>query len=176
MPATVRQINPDPERHSRKCTICNHEKREEIDEKYLEWFPIGEICNEFGVEERNLYRHVNALGLDEKQRQNSARYLQRIMARIPLDQITPSDALTAARLLLQMDGKLITRVDQKTEVTNQGMSREERLAEYRQTLEEVARVTASVNRQQETNLENDTPEGSSTETKSTRHPLGPKKF
>lgn len=130
MPATISKITPDPERHSRKCSICNHEKLEEIDEKYLDWSPIGDICNEFNIEERNLYRHVQALGLDEKKRQNSARYLQRIMEKIPLDQINASDAIAAARLLLQMEGKLVNKVDQVSRVEYQGVPKEERKKQY----------------------------------------------
>lgn len=173
MSATISQITPDPERHSRKCSICNHEKREEIDEKYLEWVPVGEICNEFNIEERNLYRHVNALGLDEKQRQNSARYLQRVMARIPLDQVTPSDALTAARLLLQMRGELINKVEQNTMLEHKGLTREEREKEFERTLQIVKKVTEE---EREGNLENETLEDSPVEAKPTKHPLGLKKF
>lgn len=178
MPATIKNITPDPERHARKCTICHHERREEIDEKYLDWSPIGDICSEFNIEERNLYRHVQALGLDEKKRQNSARYLQRIMERVPLDQINASDAIAAARLLLQMEGKLVNKVDQVSRIEYPGVPKKERDKKYAEILKIVreGKLPEGYETEEENTSLPPTLEEHPPEFRSTRHPLGLKKF
>ncbi len=94
------------ERHSRKCKVCNHKKRKEMEEDYLRWRPVKEILAEYTIPERSFYRHTQALGLDEKKHKNRRRYYLKIMERASLNNVRVSEALAAAKLLEQVEGKL----------------------------------------------------------------------
>ena len=58
-------------RHQYNCTVCAHEKREEIEADFLSWKSPIRIAQEYGLADRqNVYRHAYALGLFEKRRRN----------------------------------------------------------------------------------------------------------
>jgi transposase-like protein len=97
---------PDRERHRRKCSICNHAKHEEIELAYLEWETVSEICQQHGITERALYRHVKALELDQKKITNRKRFYLKVMERACLDEVSPTEAIAAGKLLEQIEGRI----------------------------------------------------------------------
>jgi hypothetical protein len=59
------------ERHARKCQICNHPDREEIDQEFLRWQHPIFIAEEFNLPEtRIIYGHARATGLLDRRGQN----------------------------------------------------------------------------------------------------------
>src|SRR5690348_5524247 len=59
------------ERHRRKCSICNHPDREEIEERFTHWRNLGSIVEDFNLDDiRVIYRHAHATGLYEQRRRN----------------------------------------------------------------------------------------------------------
>jgi hypothetical protein len=51
-------------RHARKCAVCRHPQREEIEVAFLLWHNPSIIAADFGLaDRRNLYRHAQATGL-----------------------------------------------------------------------------------------------------------------
>jgi hypothetical protein len=71
----------DPERHARKCTICQSANREDIEDAYLNWLGPEWISRMFTeVRDRMvLYRHAHATGLHEFRRRNLRAALDRIL-------------------------------------------------------------------------------------------------
>jgi hypothetical protein len=65
---------PDPsalDYHQRKCKICNHPQREEIEEDFINWCKADEIVDVYQLEGyRAVYRHAHATGLFERRRLN----------------------------------------------------------------------------------------------------------
>src|SRR5690348_16819302 len=59
------------ERHRRKCSICNHPDREEIEERFTHWRNLGSIVKDFNLDDiRVIYRHAHATGLYDVRRRN----------------------------------------------------------------------------------------------------------
>jgi hypothetical protein len=59
------------ERHARKCQICKHPDREEIDQEFLRWQHPIYIAEEFNLPEtRIIYGHARATGLFDRRGQN----------------------------------------------------------------------------------------------------------
>jgi len=59
------------ERHRRKCSICNHPDREEIEERFTHWRNLGSIVEDFNLDDiRVIYRHAHATGLYDVRRRN----------------------------------------------------------------------------------------------------------
>src|SRR5690348_2129980 len=59
------------ERHRRKCSICNHPDREEIEERFTHWRNLGSIVEDFHLDDiRVIYRHAHATGLYDVRRRN----------------------------------------------------------------------------------------------------------
>jgi hypothetical protein len=59
----------DRERHERKCFICHHPDRAEIDDDILHWCNPGNITFKYNLNDyRCIYRHAHATGLMERRR------------------------------------------------------------------------------------------------------------
>lgn len=54
-----------------KCSVCNHENCDLIEELYLRWNKDKEIAKEFGLVLADLKRHVEALDLTTKKMKNT---------------------------------------------------------------------------------------------------------
>ena len=68
------------DRHSRKCTICNHPERESIDEAFLHWSRSERIVRDYNLPSLStLYRHAHACGLWNLRRIKIRRALDRII-------------------------------------------------------------------------------------------------
>ena len=71
---------PTEDRHSRKCTICNHPDREDIDTAFLHWAPTEHIVRDFDLPSLSaLYRHAHARGLWNLRRSHIRHALDRII-------------------------------------------------------------------------------------------------
>jgi hypothetical protein len=68
------------ERHARKCTICCHPEREDIEDEFLHWHFPNAIAVSFDLgDERVVYRHARATGLMAQRRDNCQAALDRIV-------------------------------------------------------------------------------------------------
>ncbi len=80
---------PSPERHSRKCAICNHSDREAIDEAFLHWANVPTIVRDYKLPcVSSLYRHAHAVGLWQRRRNAVCSALDRIIEKV--DAANPS--------------------------------------------------------------------------------------
>ena len=60
-----RPVNMD--RHKRNCTICSHEKRDEIEHEFVNWTGASAITKAYGLADRTtVYRHAHAFDLFAK--------------------------------------------------------------------------------------------------------------
>jgi hypothetical protein len=68
-PRVPRRALTDRERHERKCFICHHPDRAEIDDDILHWCNPGNITFKYHLNDyRCIYRHAHATGLMERRR------------------------------------------------------------------------------------------------------------
>jgi hypothetical protein len=84
VPMNESRIVPDPaalERHRRKCQVCRHPDREDIEWEYTEWFKPSAIARHYQIDERSLYRHLEAVGLTSRRRANLRGVLENILQR-----------------------------------------------------------------------------------------------
>jgi hypothetical protein len=98
----TRNGNPqpiDPERHARKCSICQSENREAIDDAYLDWLSpdwISRMFEEIGSR-MVVYRHAQATGLKEFRRRNLRSALDRILEQVQGANVSGDCALRAIK-------------------------------------------------------------------------------
>jgi hypothetical protein len=69
------------ERHIRKCQICRHPDREEMEQEYEDWVRVSRIARHYKVDDSSLHRHLTAVGLVAKRRNNVRVVLERILER-----------------------------------------------------------------------------------------------
>lgn len=71
---TSEAIEPttDPlDRHRRKCQVCHHPDREEIEEEFVNWRTAWHLADAYGIQDyRSIYRHATATGLIHARRAN----------------------------------------------------------------------------------------------------------
>jgi hypothetical protein len=71
------------ERHEAKCTICNHEDREEIDEDFVHWLNPYRIAARYTLHDRSaVYRHARATGLYELRRTHMQFILEHVLEQV----------------------------------------------------------------------------------------------
>src|SRR5690348_5915372 len=89
---------PDLARHRRKCVVCNHPDRQEIEEQFIEWRGPGDIANDFQIEEaRYIRRHARALGLYARRRENYLFTLDNLLERSDEIELTAAAYIKAVR-------------------------------------------------------------------------------
>jgi hypothetical protein len=81
--------------HARKCSICRHPRRGEIEEAFLAWDCVSTITAEFQLSGRAaLYRHARAVGLLAGRNRGLRGALARIIEKAEM--VVP-DAMTIVR-------------------------------------------------------------------------------
>ena len=92
------RLTPDFLRHARKCWICRHPRREEIESDYLVWRNPRQIMREYGLAHHAaIYRHAHATGLASRRRENAYSVLDSIVEQVDEVQVTGSTILRAMR-------------------------------------------------------------------------------
>lgn len=78
-----------PERHKRKCEICNHPDREKIEAAFLRWVSSQLIVSEHNLAHRRcIYRHAHATGLYALRRLKFRCVVERIIEEV--DRVSPT--------------------------------------------------------------------------------------
>jgi hypothetical protein len=90
-------------RHARRCTVCHHEDRPEIEDDFLHWRASTEIAAEYNLPDRRaVYRHARATGLYRRRMKNMRVACSYIAEHA--DRVTPNaknvlDAIRACALI-----------------------------------------------------------------------------
>jgi|SRR5580658_5800830 hypothetical protein len=88
---------PAEERHRRKCLICRHPDREEIEEEFVNWHDVWYLAKHYNISDhRSIYRHARATGLIVRRRENMRQVLDSIIERRP-DRVTADSVIRAIR-------------------------------------------------------------------------------
>lgn len=102
---------PNPGRHRTICKVCNHDKREKIEQDWVSWGNTSRIAQEFNVTRDSLYRHAHACGLFGKSRQNVRKALERIIEQAETVEVNASAVVAAIQAYTKINdaGKWIER-------------------------------------------------------------------
>jgi hypothetical protein len=101
-------------RHSRNCSICGHQSREEIEREFINWTGPKAIAKEFGLRDRTaIYRHAHALDLFSKRQRNIRAALEKIIERAGEVEVTAAAVVAAVQAYgrLNAQGQWIDRVE-----------------------------------------------------------------
>jgi|SRR5271169_737795 len=119
-------------RHSRKCFICHHPQRAEIEDDFLNWHGPNGIVKDYQLPHYSvIYRHANALGLRARRNENIRTVLDIIVEQAETAPITANAILRAIRAYscLQDDGtwvelpkKVVYQTERKAAAASRRMS------------------------------------------------------
>jgi transcription initiation factor TFIIIB Brf1 subunit/transcription initiation factor TFIIB len=104
----LRKPKPNLLRHSRKCRICKHPRRAEIEFDFLVWRSLDDIRYKFGLAHHSaIYRHAHALGLTTRRLQNARMALDYLVERVERAPVTGNTIIRAIRAYscLSRDGQ-----------------------------------------------------------------------
>jgi hypothetical protein len=91
---------PDAEivRHTRKCRICNHPRRAELEQDFLNWRNPHEMVEEYELAHHSaIYRHAQALGLTAQRVENACAALDLIVEKVEDAHVTGHTIIRAMR-------------------------------------------------------------------------------
>jgi hypothetical protein len=86
------------DRHQRKCTVCHHPPRKEIEQEYLRWRSPAAIAREYGLTgPTTIYRHVHATGIFARRRARLRLALDPLVERVTEVNVTVREILSAIK-------------------------------------------------------------------------------
>ncbi|HEV2489592.1 MAG TPA: hypothetical protein VGT03_07275 [Candidatus Acidoferrales bacterium] len=98
-PPIRRRPRPNPGRHARKCAICNHPRRDEIEGDFFRWDDPVRIYEQYGLPSVSaLYRHAQATGLLARRRRNLRGVAERVLENVDDAKVSGSTILRAMRI------------------------------------------------------------------------------
>jgi hypothetical protein len=102
--STAQEALPNPERHARKCSICNHPERDAIDSAFLQWHSADSIALTFQILDRRVvFRHALVTGLYQRRRANFRCALESILERGDQVPLTAVGFVAAVRAYASLD-------------------------------------------------------------------------
>jgi hypothetical protein len=91
------------ERHARKCAICNHPDREDIEEDFVHWHSPASLAAQYKLPDRyTVYRHARAVGLFELRRSKLRTVYEHILERAERVDVTANSVIRAAKAFASM--------------------------------------------------------------------------
>jgi hypothetical protein len=85
-------------RHKRTCSVCCHQRREEIESAFIAWRSPAAIAEDYGLADRaSVYRHAHAFGLFQKRQRNVRAALERIIEKAGEVDVTASAVVAAVQ-------------------------------------------------------------------------------
>jgi hypothetical protein len=99
----------DPNRHRRKCSVCNHPERDAIEEEFLDWRSPQAIGAHYGIHKNSIYCHAHAMGLFAQRRGSVRSALECLMEQAEHAKVTGETIISAIRAFtcLQDDGRWV---------------------------------------------------------------------
>jgi len=92
------RLTPDLRRHIRKCCICRHPRREELEADFLLWRNPREITAEYGLAHHSaIYRHAHATGLASRRLFNAHQILDYLIEKVESAPLTGNTIIRAMR-------------------------------------------------------------------------------
>jgi hypothetical protein len=88
---------PAPDRHERKCLICNHPDRDAIEEDFLHWHSPSAIASRFDVTRDSIYRHAHATRLFSRRAGKIRSVLDLIIEQAESAKVTGDTIISAIR-------------------------------------------------------------------------------
>jgi hypothetical protein len=91
-------------RHQRKCLICRHPDREDIEDDFLHWGNVWKLAQYYKIDDyRSIYRHARATGLLERRRTNFRSALDQIIENAADAKVTGDTVIRAIRAYSCLD-------------------------------------------------------------------------
>ncbi len=91
-------------RHARKCCICSHRDREDIEDDFIDWRRPDEIARNYQISQASIYRHARATGLFPRRKRELSRALENIIESSDDCSIEWAEVITrAARVYAHLD-------------------------------------------------------------------------
>ena len=100
------QRSVSPGRHKRNCTVCGHDKCEEIEREFVNWTAASAIARDYGLADKaSVYRHAHAFGLFVKRQRNIRAALEKIIERAGDVEVTSSAVVAAVQAYAKINAQ-----------------------------------------------------------------------
>ena len=94
------------EHHSRKCAICNHPERADLEEDFVSWRNADLIQKDYDLPNfRTIYTHARATGLYQRRRENLRFAAELLIEHADQAKPSPDTILRAIQICARLDAK-----------------------------------------------------------------------
>ena len=101
--------------HTRRCSVCQHPEREEIERDFINWQSPITIAIDYGLADRaSVYRHAHAASLFAKRQQNIRAALEKLIEKAGEVDVTAAAVVGAIQAYAKINaqGRWIDRTEQ----------------------------------------------------------------
>lgn len=92
------------ERHRKRCKICSHSNRQDIERDFVGWHSPAEIAKTYHLDDRStVYRHAQAPNLFPKRQRNVRAALERIIEKAGEVDVTAAAVVAAVQTYSNTD-------------------------------------------------------------------------
>ena len=100
----ARPVRHKAGRHRRRCVVCAHPKRDDIERDFLRWRSPEKLACDYDIADHSsIYRHVHATGLYARRQQTIVAALESVMERSDKRHSSDLDVVRAAAAYAHMD-------------------------------------------------------------------------
>ena len=91
-------------RHRRRCVVCTHRQRDDIEQNFLRWRSPEKLARDYGIADHSsIYRHVHATGLYALRQRTIHAALESILERSDRAHASDIDVVRAASAYAHID-------------------------------------------------------------------------
>lgn len=88
---------PPDQRHNRKCRVCNHPDRDDIEAYFIQWGSPQAISSYYKLPDGSLRRHARAVGLYARRQQSLRSALENVLEKSTTAHVTGDTIIRAVR-------------------------------------------------------------------------------
>ncbi len=134
--STINKVN-----HSRRCKVCKHEQRNEIEKQYIEGDSPYKIVSTFPeLDVKGVYRHIKVFDLEKDRDNSTLAIVNHIIDRGDAANITitPGVLMDALKLRAKLKGEIVDRQEISNKGDDKSKSTEQLNAEIVELIDESA--------------------------------------
>ena len=95
--------------HSHECKVCNSPQKDEINQDFINWHPVKDLSEKYGISETSLRQHIHYFKLRDKRAKNYMKLIDSMiemgqLGMVP-DKFRPNDLKELITLKAKLEGE-----------------------------------------------------------------------
>lgn len=101
----------NPNRHKGNCTICKSSSCKELEDRYMDGESVYDLQREMKFDNKTIYAHVKAFGLDKKRDNSTLNLVNRLISKVDIAKLglNVKTYVSALQLRAKLKGEIVDK-------------------------------------------------------------------